>query len=124
MKEKNRELQHTVSIPALRPGSAEPTAIYCVCVKKIGDRYKYNPVNISSGSEDTRLEAKAKDTKKVRGQGQEQPFRGQNLSRPRQECSMPRTKDRGASVLEKKAFKNFTGDLQKSKTKTVFANFS
>ena len=35
------------------------------------------------GVEDTRLEAKAKDTKKIRGQGQGQPFRGQNLSRPR-----------------------------------------
>ena len=33
------------------------------------------------GVEDTRLEAKAKDTKKIRGQGQ--PFRGQTLSRPR-----------------------------------------
>ena len=35
------------------------------------------------GVEDTRLEAKAKDTKKIRGQGQGQPFRGQTLSRPR-----------------------------------------
>ena len=33
------------------------------------------------GVEDTRLEAKAKDTKKIRGQGQ--PFREQTLSRPR-----------------------------------------
>ena len=33
------------------------------------------------GVEDTRLEAK--DTKKNRGQGQGQPFRGQTLSRPR-----------------------------------------
>ena len=44
------------------------------------------------GVEDTRLEAKAKDTKIFRGQGQ-----GQTLSRPR-----PRTKDTGASVLQKK----------------------
>ena len=35
------------------------------------------------GVEDTRLEAKAKDTKKIRGQEQGQPFRGQTLSRPR-----------------------------------------
>ena len=50
-----------------------------------------------SGVEDTRLEAKAKakDTKKIRGQGQ--PFRGQTLSRPR-----PRTKDTSASALQKK----------------------
>ena len=33
------------------------------------------------GVENTRL--KAKDTKKIRGQGQGQPFRGQTLSRPR-----------------------------------------
>ena len=33
--------------------------------------------------EDTRLEAKDKDTKKTRGQGQELHFRGQTLSRPR-----------------------------------------
>ena len=36
---------------------------------------------IRGGVEDTRLEAK--DTKKIRGQGQ--PFRGQTLSRPRTE---------------------------------------
>ena len=46
------------------------------------------------GVEDTRLEAKAKDTKKIRGQGQGQPFRGQTLSRPG-----PRTQ---ALVLSKK----------------------
>ena len=38
-------------------------------------------VNTRGGVEDTRLEAK--DTKKIRGQGQGQPFRGQTLSRPR-----------------------------------------
>ena len=85
------------------------------------------------GVEDTRLEAK--DTKKIRGQGQGQPFRGQNLSRPRtgmleakdslsedrtsrgqgQECSRPRprTKDTAASVLQKKGLqKSFPGNLQ------------
>ena len=47
------------------------------------------------GVEDTRLEAKAKDTKKIRGQvqGQEQPFRGQTLSRPR--TGMLEAKDQG-----------------------------
>ena len=49
------------------------------------------------GVEDKRLEAKAKDTKKIRGQGQGRPFRGQTLSRPR-----PRTKDTSASALQKK----------------------
>ena len=74
------------------------------------------------GVEDTRLEAKAKDIKKIRGQGQGQPFRGQTLSRPRTECSRPRprTKDTSASALQKKKkglHKNFSGDLKK---KNVF----
>ena len=67
--------------------------------------------------EDTRLEAK--DTKKFRGQGQ-----GQTLSRPR-------TKDTGASVLQKKEGlqKKFSSDLKKKvfknffQTKKVFKNF-
>ena len=41
--------------------------------------------------EDTRLEAMAKDTKKIQGQGQ--PFRGQTLSRPR--TGMLEAKDQG-----------------------------
>ena len=54
-----------------------------------------NFVFTRGGVEDTRLEAKAKYTKKMRGQGQGQPFRGQILSRPR-------TKDTSASALQKK----------------------
>ena len=42
---------------------------------------------------DTRLETKAKDTKKIRGQGH--PFRGQTLSRPR--TGMLEAKDQGHS---------------------------
>ena len=45
------------------------------------------------GVEDTRLEAKAKDTKKIRGQGQ--PFRGQTLSRPRTGMLEAKAKDQG-----------------------------
>ena len=46
--------------------------------------------------------------KKIRGQGQGQPFRGQTLSRPRS-----RTKDTGASVLKKKGLqKYFSSDPQ------------
>ena len=48
------------------------------------------------GVENTRLEAK--DTKKLRGQGQ--PFRGQTLSRPR--TGMLKAKDTSASALQKK----------------------
>ena len=69
------------------------------------------------GVEDTRFEAKAKDTNKILGQGQGQPFQGQTLSRPR-----PRTKDTSASALRKKKglHKNFLGDLKKHKKKKVF----
>ena len=47
------------------------------------------------GVEHTRLDAKAKDTKKIRGQGQGQPFRGQNLSRPRTGMLEAKAKDQG-----------------------------
>ena len=50
------------------PKSCNPTPLFNVIMNR-------------GGVEDTRLEAKAKDTKKIRGQGQ--PFRGQTLSRPR-----------------------------------------
>ena len=65
------------------------------------------PINIKisrGGVEDTRLEAKAKDTKKIRGQGQGQPFRGQTLSRPRTGMLEAKAKDQGhkAQVLSKK----------------------
>ena len=50
------------------------------------------------------LEAKAKDTKKIQGQGQGQPFRGQTLSRPRTGMLEAKAKDQGhkAQVLSKK----------------------
>ena len=61
---------------------------------------------IRGGVEDTRLKAKAKDTKKIGGQGQRQPFRGQTLSRPR--TGMLEAKDQGRSRKcspKKKIFK-------------------
>ena len=60
------------------------------------------------GVEDTRLEAKAKDTKKIRGQGQ--PFPGQNLSRPRTGMLEAKAKDQGhrrKRSPKKKVFKIF-----------------
>ena len=60
------------------------------------------------GVEDTRLEAKAKDTKKIRGQGQS--FRGQTLSRPRTGMLEAKAKDQGHSRKrspKKKVFKIF-----------------
>ena len=74
-----------------------------------------NAVVIRGGVEDTRLEAKAKNTKKIRGQGQGQPFRGQTLSRPRTGMR-PRTKDTSASAFQKKKkglHKNFSSNLHK-----------
>ena len=50
-------------------------------------------VSCSGRVEDTRL--KAKDTKKIRGQGQGQPFRGQTLSRPRTGMLEAKAKDQG-----------------------------
>ena len=82
------------------------------------------------GVEDTRLEAK--DTKKIRGQGQGQgqPFRGQTLSRPRTGMLEAKAKDQGhkAQVLSKKKKKKvFTKIFQaiskkkkKKKKKKVF----
>ena len=77
--------------------------------------------NSRGGVEDTKLEAKAKDTKKIRGQGQGQPFRGQG-----QECSRPRTKDTKRKCSPKKKKKKvFTKIFQaiskkKKKKKKVF----
>ena len=67
------------------------------------------------GVEDKRLVAKAKDTKKIRGQGQGQPFRGQTLSRPRTGMLETKAKDQGHNrkCSPKKGLqKSFSGDLQ------------
>ena len=79
------------------------------------------------GVEDSRLEAKAKDTKKIRGQGQGQPFRGQTLSRPRTGMLEAKAKDQGhkAQVLSKKKKKKvftkiFQAISKKKKKKKVF----
>ena len=70
------------------------------------------------GVEDTRLEAKAKDTKKIRGQGQGQPFRGQTLSRPRTE--MLEAKDQGHKRKKEVLTKIFQAISKKKKKKKVF----
>ena len=73
---------------------------------------------LRGGVEDTRLEAKAKakDTKKIRGQGQGQPFRGQTLSRPRTGMLEAKAKDQGhsrkCSPKKKGLQKSFSGNLQ------------
>ena len=71
------------------------------------------------GVEDTRLEAKAKDTKKIRGQGQ--PFRGQTLSRPRTGMLEAKAKDQGHKRKYSPKKKVFTKIFQAiSKKKKVF----
>ena len=82
--------------------------------------YRYSI--LQSGVEDTRLEAKAKDTKKIRGQGQGQPFRGQTLSRPRTGMLEAKPKDTRTSVFQQKkrsSEKIFKGSPEK---KNVFQN--
>ena len=75
---------------------------------------------IRGGVEDTRLEAKAKNTKKIRGQGQ--PFRGQTLSRPR--TGMLEAKDQGhkrkCSPKKKRSSQKFFRRSPKKKKKKVF----
>ena len=80
------------------------------------------------GVEDTRLEAKAMDAKKIRGQGQGQPFRGQTLSRPRTGMLEAKAKkdqghkrERSPKKKKKGLHKNFSSDLRK---KTFSKNFS
>ena len=73
-------------------------------------RVTFLDLMIRGGVEDTRLEAKVKDIKKIRGQGQVQPFREQNLSRPR--TGMLEAKDQGPrthaqAFSKKKGFKIF-----------------
>ena len=80
---------------------------YCLFVHNRTYLLKASAVQSRGGVEDTRLEAKAKDTKKIRGQGQGQPFRGQNLLRPR--TGMLEAKDQGhrCKCSPKKVFKIF-----------------
>ena len=74
-------------------------------------------VIIRGGVENTRLEAKAKDTKKIQGQGQEELFRGQALSRKRTGMLEAKAKDQGhkrkCSPKKKRSSQNFSGDLHK-----------
>ena len=69
--------------------------------------------------EETRLEAKTKNTKKIQGQGQ--PFRGQTLSRPR--TGILEATDQGHKRKcspEKKVFKKFFRRSQKKTSLKIF----
>ena len=78
-------------------------------------------LNVRNGVEDTRLEAKAKDTKKIQGQGQ--PFREQTLSRPR--TKMLDAKDQGnkrkcSSKNKKDLKKNSLGVRRNQRLPKIF----
>ena len=76
------------------------------------------------GVEDTRLEAKAKDPKKI--PGQEQLFRGQTLLRPKTEMLVAKAKDTGGKCFQKKSLKKFHFVIFQaiSKQKGLQNNFS
>ena len=70
-------------------------------------KYHHQVPDTRGGVEDTRLEAKAKDTKKI--------------WRPRTDPLEAKAKDTGASVLQKKGFqKNFSKNLKKTSSKIFF----
>ena len=79
-------------------------------------------ITTRGGVEDTRLEAKAKDTKTIRGQGQ--PFRGQTLSRPRTGMLEAKAKDTSASALQKKKRSSQKFFRRSQKKKGLHKNFS
>ena len=84
-------------------------------------------IKVRGGVTDTRLEAKAKDTKKIRGQGQGQPFRGQTLSRPRTGMLEAKANDQGhkrkcspKKKKKKKKVLDFSGYLKKKSSQKFF----
>ena len=77
----------------------------------------YANCTIISQLEDTRLEAKVKDTKKNEAKAKDSLSEDRHSRGQGQECSRPRprTKDTSASALQN--HKNYLGDLQKKKKK-------
>ena len=92
---------------------------------KAKDTKKSKAKESRGGVEDTRLEAK--DTKKIRGQGQGQPFRGQTLSRPRTGMLEAKAKDQGhkskcsPKKIKKRSSQKFFRRSPKKKKKKVFS---
>ena len=63
----------------------------------------FNHTSTRGGVEDTRLEAKAKGTKKNPRSRPAQPFREQTLLRPRTGMLEAKAKDRNENILQKKS---------------------
>ena len=78
--------------------------------RHIENSMMFKAIGSRGGVEDTRLEAKAKDTKKIRGQGQGQPFRRQTVSRPR--TGMLKDQGHSRKCSKKSLKKSFSGHLQ------------
>ena len=72
------------------------------------------------GVEDTRLEAKAKDTKKSEAKAKDSLSEDRHSRGQGQECSRPRTKDSSASALQKKkrSLQNFFRRSPKQKKRS------
>ena len=74
---------------------------------------------------DTRLEAKAKDTKKSKAKAKDSLSEDRHSRGQGQECSRPRTKDTSASALQKKVFtKIFQAISTKKRFQKIFSSAS
>ena len=80
-------------------------------------------VGYSSEVESRTQGSRPRTQKKIRGQGQGQPFRGQTLSRPRTGMLEAKGHKRKCSPKKKGLHKNFSGDLPQKK-KGLHKNFS
>ena len=74
---------------------------------------------VTGGDEDTRLEAKAEVTKKSEATVKDSLFKDRTSRGQGQECSRPRTKGTGASVL-KRSSRISLGDLKKQTSSKIF----
>ena len=118
--EKNQKKTHVVDKLVTDNGTVL-TDSKAICNELNNFFVSIGPIMARGGVEDTRLEAKAKDTKKIRGQGQGQPFRGQTLSRPRTGMLEAKAKDQGhkrkCSPKKKRSSQKF---FKRSPQKNVF----
>ena len=82
-------------------------------------------VAIRGGVEDTRLEAKAKDTKKSEAKAKDSLSEDRHSRGQGQECSRPRTQAQVLSKKKKGLHKNFSSDLHKKTfSKKFFKRFT
>ena len=75
---------------------------------------------IRGGVEDTRLEAKAKDTKSSKPKAKDNPFEDRPSRGQEQECSRPRPRAQVQVLSKKKVFKNFFQVISKKRSSQKF----